>query len=738
MGKWDWLRGRRRREAELEEEIASHFRMAAQDRAARGESTAEAGAGARREFGNVGLVKEVTRDVWGWGSLERLVQDVRYTARVLRNSPGFAVVAMLSMALGIGANTAIFSLVDALLLRSLPVENPGELMTVGDATRTGAVSAGSPRTDFFSYPFYQEFRAKNTVFSDVYATGRSEQLNLAGGGRDAVDGSRVRPRFVTGNFFAVLGVNALIGRTFTDEEVRKEGGAPVMVISYGYWERQFGRNPAVIGRKLTINGSSFTVIGVTPKEFLGDIVGAPTDIWLPITMQAVANPGRDYLRQRDVCWLSLMGRLKPGISQRQARAAANVTGAQILRELYKGDESPRELETLLHEKIRVSSGAKGFSHLRQESSLPLMILMGIVGVILLICCANVANLQLARALSRGREMGLRLAVGAGQWRLMRQLLTESIVLAFSGAAFGLLLAFWGSHALLRLISPDGPLPLHTELNGSVLSFTAGIAILSGLLFGLAPAVRTTRFDLVSSLKESRTGQQPDGFSRTFGRILVVSQIVLSVMLLVFAGLFLGTLKNLRSIDVGYARKGLLLLRVDPRTGGYKDAQIKQMNTELLARLQQIPGVEAVSYSENGLFSGTENESDAQVEGYKPRTDADKENGYDRVGPRYFEVVGTRVVAGRGIGPEDNEHTQKVAVINEKMAKFYFPQWSGNRQALVRHDWKRPRRIYDCRGGRRRQAIGSAAARGTAFLRALFTTPGFDFICELRDPYLCSV
>jgi hypothetical protein len=237
MGKWDWLRGRWAREAELDEEIASHFRMAAQDRAARGESAAEAGAGARREFGNVGLVKEVTRDMWGWGSLERLMQDVRYTARVLRKSPGFAAVAILSMALGIGANTAIFSLVDALLLRSLPVENPGELMTVGDPTRPGSVSAGSPRTDFFSYPFYQEFRQKNTVFTDVYAAGRSEQLNLlAGGGKDAMDGSRVRSRFVTGNFFAVLGVSPLMGRTFSDGEVHQEGAAPVIVIGYGYWE----------------------------------------------------------------------------------------------------------------------------------------------------------------------------------------------------------------------------------------------------------------------------------------------------------------------------------------------------------------------------------------------------------------------------------------------------------------------------------------------------------------------
>jgi predicted permease len=398
----------------------------------------------------------------------------------------------------------------------------------------------------------------------------------------------------------------------------------------------------------------------------------PIDIWFPITMQAAANPGRNYLRERKVSWLLMMARLKPGISPRQAESAANLTGMQIFRELYKGDQTPEEMRSLLRSKIQIAPGGKGFSRLRHESSVPLMILMAIVGVILLICCANVANLQLARALNRGREMGLRLAVGAGQWRLIRQLLTESLLLSIAGGLVGLLFAYWGSHLLLRLISPDG-VSLHTELNASVLSFTAGIAILSGLLFGLAPAFRTAQVDLVSSLKESKSGQQPDGFSRAFGRLLVVSQIVLSVILLVFAGLFLSTLRNLRSIDVGYSRQGLLLLEVDPKTGGYKDVQVtNQMTTELLRRLQQIPGVATVSYSENGLFSGTSSQSDAQVEGYIPHSEADKSNESDLVGPGYFEVVGTRILAGRGIESSDNERTEKIAVINEKMGRFYFP------------------------------------------------------------------
>src|SRR6185437_7092634 len=288
----------RRRDEDLEQEIQSHLRMAVRDRMGGGEPRPDAVQAARREFGNVGLVKEVTREMWGWASLERLGQDLRYPARVLRRSPAFAAVAILSMALGIGANTAIFSLINAVMLQSLPVRNPERLAMIGDPTRYNALSNGGGRADLFSYPFYERFLERNRVFSAVYATGRSEHLNVIAPGASAGQATETpRGRFVTGNYFSVLGVPALIGRTFTAGEVRVPGAAPVVVISYGYWERRFGRDPAVIGRKLLVNGSAFTIIGVTPPEFFGDVVGAPTDIWFPITMEAQANPGHDFLKR---------------------------------------------------------------------------------------------------------------------------------------------------------------------------------------------------------------------------------------------------------------------------------------------------------------------------------------------------------------------------------------------------------------------------------------------------------
>ncbi len=669
-----FFKRRRKREEDLEEEIRSHLRMAERDQVDRGATVKEASSSARREFGNVGQVKEVTRDMWGWMSLERLAQDLRYAARVLRQSPAFTTVAVLSIALGVGANTAIFSLINAVMLKSLPVPDPNQLVVIGDPSRISSLSHGSGRTDIFSYPFYERFRQRNQVFSDVYASGRAEQLNVAfvsGSSTGSAIDQKPSGRFVTGNYFAVLGVAPLIGRTFTEQEVRVPGTAPVIVISYGYWERQFARNPAAIGEKLLINGSVFTIIGVTPRGFSGDIVGVAADMWIPITMEAQANPGHDYLKDEHTSWLLLMGRLKPGVSLTRAAAAVDVISPQILTELLKSSESAEGIREILKNKVRVSSGARGFSRLRAQFALPLITLMGIVGLVLLICCANVANLQLARAVSRSREMGLRVAVGAGQLRLVRQLLTESLMLSLAGGAVGLLFAFWGSHVLVRLVSRTGPLPLDVHVDAGVLLFTAAVSIFAGLLFGLAPAWKTTRIDVVSSLKESKSGQ-PDGFTRVFGKLLIISQIVFSLMLLVCAGLFIRTLQNLEKVDVGYARNGLLLVRIDPQAGGYKDRQVNQLARELLERLQQIPGVQAASVSENGLFSGTDSGTDAQIEGYTATKLADKLNSYDRVGPRYFEVTGARVIEGRGIGPQDTAGAPKVAVVNEKLARFYFP------------------------------------------------------------------
>jgi predicted permease len=634
---WHLFRRLRARNEDLDEEIRSHFQIAVRDRVAAGEAELDAIRSARREFGNVSLTQEVTREMSGSASFERLGQDLRYTIRVLRRSPAFTAVAVLSMALGIGANTAIFSLIDAVMLQSLPVRSPERLVTIGNPTRIGGLSHGGGRTDLFSYPFYEQFRDRNRVFSDVYASGRSERLSVATPGSSADE--NVRGRFVSGNYFDVLGVSALLGRTFSQPEVRVPSAAPVVVISFGYWERQFGRNPAVIGQKLIVNGSPFTVVGVAPPEFFGDIVGAPTDIWFPLTMEPQANPGHDYLKGPGTSWLLMMGRLKPGISESQAAAAVNVLGPQIFKDLLKSSEPAGDLRRLMKEGIEVSSGAKGFSRIRHEFSLPLLTLMGIVILVLLICCANVANLQLARAVRRGREMGLRLAVGAGQARLVRQLLTESVLLSILGGAAGVVFAFCGTHLLLRLVSEGDKLPpFQVHLDSNVLLFTAAVSILAGLLFGLAPAWQTAQLDLISNLKESRSGQ-PEGVTRTFGKLLIIAQIVFSLMLLVGAGLFVRTLQNLENVDVGYARKGLLLVKIDSQAGGYKDGQVNQLTRNLLDRLRSIPGVLSATASENGLFSGTDStENSAEIEGYTPRSYEDRVNRSDRVGPDYFEVV----------------------------------------------------------------------------------------------------
>jgi predicted permease len=609
--------------------------------------------------------------MWGWSTFERLLQDLRYTTRILRKSPGFTGIAILSLALGIGVNTAIFSLIDAVLLKPLPVRDPNQLVTVGDPTRTGSLSEGEGRADIFSYPFFERFREQQQVFTDMYATGRCEHLEvlLSNGTRVGTDEERIRCRFVTGNFFSLLGVHPVIGRAFTEPETRVPGSAPVIVISDGFWQRNFAADPQAVGGKLSINGSTFTIIGVMPPQFSGDIIGSATDIWFPITMQVQANPGHDYRKDRNVSWLLFMGRLKPGTSLARADASAQVLARRIFEDLYKGKQSAEGLQQLSKERIQVKPGAKGFSRIRRDFAAPLMILMGIVGLVLLICCANVANLQLARAAARAKEISLRLAVGAGQGRLLRQLVTESLLIALLGAALGLLLALWGTHLLLRIVYETGPLPLSVHLDATVLSFTAAAAIFAGLLFGLLPAFQATRLDLMSTLRETQ-GQQK-AFARGFGKALIILQVVFSVVLLVCAGLFIRTLQNLEKIDVGYSRNGLVLANIDFKTAGYTDKRINQLTLGLLERLRQLPGIESASASENGLFSGTESESSVEVEGFDAHSLAEKQNRSDRVSPNYFYTVGTRIISGRGIGPQDVETSQRVAVINERMAQFYF-------------------------------------------------------------------
>jgi predicted permease len=637
-----------KRNQDLDEEISSHVKMAARDL---GEEAA------RREFGNVALVKEVTRQMWGFAAMDALVQDLRYAFRTLGKNPGYTLIAVLSLALGIGANTAIFSLIDSILLKSLPVQNPNELVSIGDPAAIGNVQRGSGGdVDLFSSPFYQRFRAENSAFTGVYATGPSRRLNVQDSAEHPLG------RFVSENYFSVLGVTPHLGRSFMSGEL------PVAVISDGYWDRYFQRAPDVIGRQLRINGVSFTVIGVTPRDFFGDIVGYQTDIWFPIEAQPLANPGRNFLHDSRTQWLLLMGRLKPGVSLAQAAAVTNNLGLQLLKE-QDPTATPDDIKVLMTRRIPVQLAAGGFSRIRRNFSKPLLLLMILVALVLLICCVNVANLQLARATSRAREIGLRLAIGASRGRLLRQFMTESFALAAMGALAGLFFAVLIGHLLLGLVQRNNRLPIDFQLSGTTLLFTLALALLASLFFGLAPALYATKASVVSSLKESKTGAQ------RFGKGLVVFQIVLSWVLLFGSGLFIRTLQNLESIDVGYRRDQLILAELDPNASGYHAQALIQLAQRISEKLSSAPGIRSASVSENGLFSGTESMTGVQIPGFTPRSNDDQISHYDRVGPGYFETIGTPILAGRAIEQRDLNSTSRVAVVNESMARLYFPNTS---------------------------------------------------------------
>jgi predicted permease len=651
--------GRKRRDKELAEEIASHLSMAEKDR---GRDAS------RREFGNVGLVKEVTREMWGWAAWERFWQDVRYALRVLRKNPAYALTAVLSLALGIGANTAIFSLIDAIMLKSLPVKNPQELVSMGDPTAVQSVSQGSGgNVRLFSYPFYKRFRERNGVFTDLYGSGRSERIDL----KDETE--HPHARFVTNNFFTVLGVEAIEGRTLLPEDRQ------TVVISYDFWQRHYQGATGIVGRKLTISRRDFTIVGIAPRNFYGDIVGYETDLWFPVEVQPEADLGRDYRNEANTFWLQLMGRLKPGVSLAQASTVMNTAGMAIIKEQAAAVSLPAELQAFEKRKISVQPGGAGFSRIRHSYSQPLKILMALVGLVLLICCANVANLQMARAVSRGREMGLRLAIGAARARLLRQLLTESLVLAVAGGLAALFFGYWMSRLLLQLAARHNRLPLEPHLSGSALGFTAAISALAVLAFGLAPALFATNGDVAAHLKESKTGRSKGNAPR-FEKSLVVLQIVLSLVLLYGSGLFIRTLRNLENSEVGYRRQNLLIAETDPWAAGYKDQQIGQLAKSLASSLRSIPGVGSVGFSENGLFNGTESASNNLIEGFVARSAEDSQNRSDRVGPEYFPTVGIPILAGREINGEDTANSPRVVVINEAMARFYFK----NREAIGRH------------------------------------------------------
>jgi predicted permease len=481
------LLGKARAERELDAELDEFLEMAVEQRMRTGLSRGEAIRAARVESGVVEGVKDRVRDV-GWESLvESFVQDLRYAARMLRKSPGFTAVAVLTLALGIGANTAIFTLVDAVLLTALAVEDPARLVVLDVITSRG-------EKQNFPYPLFQRIRDEVDAFSGVFAAqdgfGRLEVGTPAAGRSE-----EARVQLVSGEYFAVLGVRALMGRTLTPEDHTPAGDSGVAVLSHAFWQRRFGGDAAVIGSTLIVKRQTVTVVGVAPRGFFGESVGRAPDIWVPLAMQPRFDNGRSLLDRPSVGWLRVVGRLRPGVTESSADAALAVALIGIRSESTEFSNYARRVG------VRSSDGSRGLPDFRERFSLPLRILAGIVGIVLLIACANVANLLLARAAARQREMGVRMAIGAGRRRLVRQLFTESLLLAAVGGALGLLVAWWGSRVLLVLASTDSaPIPIDVALNGHVLGFTSALSVVTVMIFGLAPAVTISKVDVGAALK----------------------------------------------------------------------------------------------------------------------------------------------------------------------------------------------------------------------------------------------
>jgi predicted permease len=606
----------------------------------------------------------------GESGMHILFQDVRYALRMLRKNPGFATVAVVTLALGIGANTAIFSLINAVLLKSLAVQDPHQLVIVSDPAMANSRSIGTPRTDIYSYPLYRDLRDGNNVFSGMAASGQEHRVTVETGATGVVtDDATIN--LVTGNYFSVLGVSPFRGRTLVPDDDRAKSSNPVAVVSYEFWIRKLAEDPAIVGQTIRLNKYPYVVVGIAAPGFFGDTVGEKQDFWIPVTMQPQVMPGRPWLDNVQASWLRVMARLKPGVSRGQAEANLNVLFQQWLQGPQGRSLDPGDQQALKQEKISVVAGAGGFSALRPEFSRPLVLLMAIVGLVLLIACVNVANLMLARANSRQREIAVRLAIGASPRHLIRQMLTESVLLAFAGGIAGLLLAGWGTQSLLKLsLSARAAEGFTANPDWRVLVFTAAVCLVTGLLFGLAPALRSAKLAVAATLKENTVAQAGSG-RVPLGKILVASQVAICLLVLFAAGLLVHSLKNLRDLDLGYSRDNILMARVDPVAAGYKPAQLIEYQREMSSRLASIPGVRSVTASENGLFSGTESADAMKIEGYTASRDKDRVVYWDQVGVGYFHALGIPILMGRDFGPQDTPTSMKVAVINETMAKFYF-------------------------------------------------------------------
>ena len=666
------LMHRRQFDTDLEEEMRLHLELRQQQQIACGMAPDDARAAAQRGFGNVTSLKEKSHMAWGWEWFEQLAQDMRYGLRMLGKSPGFAAVAVLSLALGIGGNTAIFSLLDTVLLKRLPVKDPEQLVLLSEV-------GGRSEVQYFSEPVFQRIRVHKGLLVDVLASFDAAGTLQVSADMPGSGGSvEMAPaQLVSGNYYSVLGVPAFLGRTLEPDDDEVPEAYPVAVLSYSYWRRHFGTDRSVIGKEILLNGHSFTIVGVTGPNFFGIATGMPPDITVPIMMQSQVwlEPGSSILKDPTFGWLRMMARLRPDIPEQKAQAGLTVQFQQIETD-FVGGTTPADRQNIQRRHIELTPGSKGLDALRVRFSKPLLILMSLVGLVLLIACANLAALLLARATARRREIAIRMAIGASRGRLIRQLLTESALLSTAGALLGLMLAYAAAQFLLRILAQSTDhVELQFALDTRLLAFTSSLAIVSCILFGLFPALQISSPEISRTLPRGgsifghfRVG----GIRRSYAQILLVVQIAFSLVLLIGAGLFVRSLQNLETLDPGFQRTNLLLVTVNPSLVGYREPQLSNAYDQMLARLAALPGIRSVSMSSHSLVSPGIDDSPFLVPDRLERPNEPRGVNLNVVGPRFFETMGIQMVLGRDFTWRDGETTPGVAVITETLARQYFP------------------------------------------------------------------
>ena len=617
--------------------------------------------------------------------MDDLGQDLKFSLRALAKNPVFTLVVVLTLALGIGANTAIFSLMDQVLLRPLPVKEPGRLVVLsGPGPFSGSSHSNSNTLTPFSHPMFEGLRDQNTVFDGVLAHWGAPVHLTVGKQTDNVSGG-----LVSGTFFQVLGLAPAVGRLFTPEDDRTPGGHPVVVLSHGFWTRRFGGDPNVVGQTVGVNNEPMTIVGVAPAGFHGVEVGEPTDVFVPLMMQAASSPpgsaaSATGARAGSCSWpvsatASPWRRPRPALTSSTGSSSRRTSRPSRRHPSASGLVSSRRRSTFL-------PGAHGMSSLRDQSKLPLLVLMGMVGLVLLIACANVANLLLARASSRQKEVAVRLALGASRARIVRQLLVESAVLSVLGGLLGVVFATWSGDLLLHALPSEGARQaLSAEPDLRVGAFALGLTLLTGLVFGLVPALQATRPQLFPTLKNESTAVASGTAPFRFRKGLVVAQIALSLLLLIGAGLFSRSLLNLRGLNPGFAPERLLAFTLDPALNGYaldrRLALLKQLQDEIEAE----PGVSSVSLAAEPLMTDSNTSSTVKVEGYQAKDDEDMNPNFNQVGPEFFATLGITRIAGRDFSEADALGAPKVAVVNETFARYFYGEQDpvGRRFALGR-------------------------------------------------------